>query len=282
MNKRELLESTNCDSNKRNIRSRSRSRSRACSNRSPKNKIKTHHSRGIYRHYTIEYKLHILKIAANKTNSYIEKEYGIDSHLLNKWKRDKEMLEASTNKKNSIKIIKNGGIPSTFEYDGYISNYVKELRANNIPVNTNDIILKAKEIVESFKDRSIDSLKSWAYRFIKRMGFTYRVITKEQTKLRSDILDYVRKFYTLSRKVIKEKNLLNSIENIGNADETPIFMEMNEKKTLNIIGEKEIKIKTFKKSHIRVSVMLTILGGGNSLHHLLYLEEPQKEQKKKN
>jgi len=56
------------------------------------------------------------------------------------------------------------------------------------------------------------------------MGFSYRVITKEQTKLRSDILDYVRKFYTLSRKVIKEKNLLNSTENIGNADETPIFM----------------------------------------------------------
>ena len=99
MNRRELLESTNCYSNKRNIRSRSRSRSRACSNRSPKNKNKNHYSWGIYRHYTIEYKLHILKIAANKTNSYIEKEYGIDSHLLNKWKRDKEMLEASTNKK---------------------------------------------------------------------------------------------------------------------------------------------------------------------------------------
>ena len=75
MNKREfeLLGSTNYDSNKRNIRSRTSSRSRECSNRNPKNKNKNHHLRGIYIHYTIEYKLHILKIAKNKTNCYIEK-----------------------------------------------------------------------------------------------------------------------------------------------------------------------------------------------------------------
>ena len=114
------------------------------------------------------------------------------------------------------------------------------------------------------------------------MGFSYRVITKEQTKLRSDILDYVRKFYTLSRKVIKEKNLLNSTENIGNADETPIFREMNEKKTLNIIGEKEIKIKTFNESHMRISVMLTILGDGNSLLPFVVFRGTPKGTKEKN
>ena len=42
-------------------------------------------------------------------------------------------------------------------------------------------------------------------------------------------------------------------------------MEMNEKKTLNIIGDKEIIIKTFNKVHTRISVMLTILGDGNPL-----------------
>ena len=47
---------------------------------------------------------------------------------------------------------------------------------------------------------------------------------------------------------------------------------MNEKKTLNVIGEKVIKIKTFNKSHIRISVMIAILCDGNFFHHLLYLE----------
>lgn len=53
-------------------------------------------------------------------------------------------------------------------------------------------------------------------------------------------------------------------ENIGNADETHIFLEMNEKKTLHLIGDKEIKIKSFNKTHTRISVLLTILANGKS------------------
>lgn len=65
--------------------------------------------------------------------------------------------------------------------------------------------------------------------------------------------------------MIKDKNLLSCKENIGNADETPVFIEINDKKTLNIIGEKEISIKSFNKNRTRITVMLTILGNGKSL-----------------
>lgn len=40
---------------------------------------------------------------------------------------------------------------------------------------------------------------------------------------------------------------------------------MNEKKTLNVIGDKEIKVKSFNKTNIRISVLLTILANGKSL-----------------
>ena len=231
------------------------------------NNLKNHHSRGIYHHYTIEYKLQILDIAQKKTPSYIESEYGIDHHLLKKWKNDKSLLEAATNKKNNFKVIKNGGIPSTKGYDGYIANYVKDLRANSIPVNITDVIIKAKEIIEGFRDRSIDSLRSWAERFIKRMGFTYRLRTKTQTRLKPDIMDYIYNniYFVIMPNLIKEKNLLQIKERIGKANEAPIFMEMNEKKTLNIIGEKDIKIKSFNKESTRISVMLTKLADGNTL-----------------
>ena len=58
------------------------------------------------------------------------------------------------------------------------------------------------------------------------------------------------------RNVIKEKNLLLTKERIGNVDETSVFMEMYERKTLNIIGEKD---RSFNKSYIRISLLLTIL-----------------------
>jgi len=57
---------------------------------------------------------------------------------------------------------------------------------------------------------------------------------------------------------------------------------MNEKKTLNIIGEKEIKIKTFNESHMRISVMLTILGDGNSLLPFVVFRGTPKGTKEKN
>ena len=41
-------------------------------------------------------------------------------------------------------------------------------------------------------------------------------------------------------------------------------MKMSEK-TLNLIGDKEIKVKSFNKTHIRITVMLIILGNGKSL-----------------
>ena len=44
---------------------------------------------------------------------------------------------------------------------------------------------------------------------------------------------------------------------------------MNETKTLNIIREKEIKIKSCNKEHIRISLILTVLGDGNKLPSLV-------------
>lgn len=73
--------------------------------------------------------------------SYIEKNYGIDRHLVRKWIKDKGSIFSASNKNTSYKIIKNGGISSTVEYDGLIASYIKDLRESNIPVNTTDIII---------------------------------------------------------------------------------------------------------------------------------------------
>ncbi len=65
--------------------------------------------------------------------------------------------------------------------------------------------MKAKEIIEDFKERSVESLRSWARRFIKRMGLVYRIRTKAQTKLRDDINEYIMKYFFIMRKLINEK-----------------------------------------------------------------------------
>ena len=260
-------------------RPRSRSRSRSILSDKSEKKEKTHHSTSVYHTYSIEFKLKIIKLAETQTLSYLEREYKIDRHLIRKWIKEKDMMIASRNKSTSYKIIKNGGIPSTFKEDGIIASYIKELRNNSLPVNTTDVILYAKEIVNDFKERSILSLRSWAYRFIKRMGFSFRTITKLQTKKKDNINEYVSKYFVILRKMINDKDLLSCKENIGNADETPVFIEMNDKKTINIIGEKEISIRSFNKNHTRITVMLTILGKGKSLKPFVIFNRTSKGPK---
>ena len=128
-----------------NIKQRSRSISH------DKN-LKNHHSRSVYKNYTVEYKLKIIALT--------EREYGISRNSIRNWVKNKSLLNASTNKKNTYKAFKTGGISNTLEFDGIIAAYIKELRSNNLPVNTTDVILYAKEIVPIFKDRSLISLRS--------------------------------------------------------------------------------------------------------------------------
>ena len=85
------------------------------------------------------------------------------------------MMIVSTNKNTSYKIIKKGGIPSTFKEDGIIASYIKELRNNSIPVSTTDVILYAKEIVVMLSKKDLlylsevglsVLLKEWVFLFL--------------------------------------------------------------------------------------------------------------------
>ena len=78
------------------------------------------------------------------------------------------------------------------------------------------------------------------------MGICYRVITKTQTKLNDNIFEYVNKYYW--------KCWWNTF-----------FLGDEWNKILNLIGDKEIKVKSFIKAHIRITFMLIILGNGKSL-----------------
>ena len=206
---------------------------------------------------------------------HIEKNYIIDKHLVRKWTKDKDSIFAASNKNKSYKIIKNEGLSSTIEYEGLIASYIKGLRNSYIPVNK--LMLLSVLKILSF----IFSLKNWASRFFRRMGFNFRTITKAQANLRDDIKEYLNKFYFIIQNIINENNLLEHRKNISNADETPIFLEMNRQKALNEIIDKEIKVKSFNKTHIRISALLTIFANLKSIKPFVVFKGKAKGFKEK-
>jgi len=52
---------------------------------------------------------------------------------------------------------------------------------------------------------------------------------------------------------------------IINMDETPIWLEMTGKTTVEKIGTKNVEVKTFGTERIRISLLLAITANGNKL-----------------
>jgi len=111
----------------------------------------------------------------------------------------------------------------------------------------------------------MNALKLWCTRFLRRMGFSIRKIGHYAQKTKDNVVDFIKEFILYKNKIILEYNLENNEECIGNADETPIWLEPVDNKTVDIIGNKDINMITFGKDKERVSVMLTVLGNGEKL-----------------
>lgn len=72
---------------------------------------------------------------------------------------------------------------------------------------------------------------------------------------------------------IKQKMIDYSIKDnfglIANMDETPVYFEMFRNETIEHIGAKEVKIKTFGCDKNRISLILSILDNGKKLKPLI-------------
>lgn len=254
---------SNIKKNKQRYRSRNRSYSRD-KKRAPKGTgiyKADYRFRKNYKNYSIEYKRNILALVdkGHSLNS-ISEEKGIPLTTLSTWKKNKLEIYNSINKRNKIKIISNGKNPQTIEIDDILAKWIKDLRDEKIPVQTNDIIIKATELYPEFKNKSLNALKLWCTRFLRRMGFSIRKIGHYAQKPKDNVVNFIKEFILYKNKIIFEYNLENNEKCIGNADETPIWLEPVDNKTVDIIGNKDIHMITFGKDKERVSVMLTVLG----------------------
>ena len=60
--------------------------------------------------------------------------------------------------------------------------------------------------------------------------------------------------------------IFEDLNRIGNVDETLIWFDMTYNTTISKIGEKSVKVHTFGRERLRVSLILCILADGEKLH----------------
>ena len=101
---------------------------------------------------------------------------------------------------------------------------------------------------------------------MRRKGFSFRKGTHLGQPLPDNYSDL---FLEFQKKIkISPKNLKinkKKKDKIINVDETPIYMDMPENKTVDYKGAKDIEIITFGGERVRISVILLVMEN-NNLH----------------
>jgi hypothetical protein len=144
-----------------------------------------------------------------------------------------------------------------------IRDWISYNRDLGNPVTVWEIILKLTKLDESYKSKSVNALRKWCYKFLKRSMLTLRKSSHVGQSLPENAYQLITQFLQY---VIRMRNKkFFELAGIANMDETPLYLNMPPERVVEKIGAKEVIVKTQGQESCRVSVLLTILGSGEKL-----------------
>ena len=226
--------------------------------------------------YTIEYKLKILKlIELNVSLHQIENKLGISRKTLREWREKKSLLNDVINKGNRYRCDRKLGIKRNFteEEEYLIKNWIIDCRKKYAPVSTKSLVCYAGSLNEDFKAKNLKVKLRWAYRYLKRNGFSIRRISHQGQFIPREHSVIKKKFINDIINRRKEINIeYDDNSRIINMDETPCYLDMNYETTIDFTGKKNVETLTNGKEQYRISVILSITGDGYKLPPLIIMK----------
>lgn len=105
----------------------------------------------------------------------------------------------------------------------------------------------------------------WCYKFLNRAGFSIRKPTHIGQALKDNTFVLFDRFIFNIINFRKEMEIFEYLNRIGNVDEAYIWFDMTYNTTISKLGEKTIKVGTFRGERLRVSLILCILANGEKL-----------------
>ena len=143
-------------------------------------------------------------------------------------------------KETSFRCNRKSGIKTYFtEFEDLeIIKWISENRKELKPISTKSLVSFAGTIKPEFKQKTLNQQLNWAYRFLKRRGFSIRRISHIGQKFSKEIDRIKEKF--ISDIIEQRKNveiLFAEDFKIINMDETACFLDMNSDTTIEFTGK---------------------------------------------
>ena len=159
------------------------------------------------------------------------------------WEKQYDKLKSQ---KPNAKSLPGGGRKSNIlKYEKSILLWIIDNRKLGISISIKSIIAYLYYNYEETRNEKFNNLYTDIIRLLKRKGLSIRRATHVEQALPNDAIESFYRFFHL---IISERRDLNIDDGeeyrIINCDETPIYFEMPDTTTIDIIGNKEVIIDT--------------------------------------
>jgi len=155
------------------------------------------------------------------------------------------------------------------EIDESVVNYVKDRRRQALPVTYDMMRFEANRLARSknIPGTQFEASMGWVKRLMRRYGLSLQRRTAVCQKLPPEFELQLMNFQKYIIELRKAENYL--LAQIGNADETPVYLDMPMNYTVGKTGTRQVLLKTCCYDKMRVTVMLGAWQtDGNCLHSL--------------
>uniref|UniRef100_A0A673FL43 HTH CENPB-type domain-containing protein n=1 Tax=Sinocyclocheilus rhinocerous TaxID=307959 RepID=A0A673FL43_9TELE len=159
---------------------------------------------------------------ANFKLMVINAKYGVSECNVRRWRAQKDSLRNANSQRKAYRGPKSGHFK---EIDRQVCQYVAEKRNEGLPITRAVIQLKALEIAKELgiPPTEFKASLGWCRRMMRRNGFSLRRRTSLAQRLPSD---FTEKLLSFQRYVIGLRKNSYPLDQMGNADQTPVFFDM--------------------------------------------------------
>ena len=212
------------------------------------------------RYYSAAQRLCILDMCENQSVKRVATQLKIHFTTIYKWKRNRVNIEAAapTARRCGPQALK------FHEQEQLVYEKVLDLRNNGKPVLIKSIIELMREAASTFKGSY-----AWAKKWMKAYGLSVRTPTQKIPE----------KNWKPQHEILQD--LLPNLESFrANLNETPTWIDPPIRKTVDIIGKKDVMIKTVDPNQRRrITTILAVTEGGKMLQPCIIEQSSSKAAK---
>lgn len=217
--------------------------------------------------YTAAFKLKVVNFSKETSKLKAAKNFGVDRRRVQEWCQQQDDLKLQ---QKSSKCLPGRGRKVAYpDIEEKLLKWMKERREAGGRVTGKSLRREALHLHKLYGNQSFAASSGWYRMFKRRNNIVMRRTTHISQKPKEVTDDLIHRF---QRQIIKLRiNRDYDLAQIGNMDETPVWLEMPGSYTLDYTGEKEIRASTTGHHKERVTVLLSGLADGTKLSPLVLL-----------